>query len=682
MEYSKNYDVKEDIIFKSFKNEKRGLSENTIRGYITSLNIFCEANKETLKKIYDTCKSEQVDKIENNIIIKFSPNDINSSIKRYFNNFIDHMENKNKNKNSTINSRVKDVRAFFKKMEINTPNWEKLNEEKPKWTLLTKDDINFVMNDSTLTYKSIITFLLSTGMRESDACSLTIGDFMEATKEYHNFVNVEDFIDNAPEDMISYWNFDPQKTRKFSVHCKTFNSPESSNYILQNLKRIKNEYIPRVNKEKKLNLKISKNSYLFGSRKENFLGKIEPQYITDTFTRKNKKLRAYNINKIDQKIANGKLSEEDRDKEIEKIPNFHAHGLRKYFITTVNKYGDLRRCLLLEGHNQEIQTDESYIKLKKDDVKEVYLKSLHELTLEPIEARIITDSQAEKFKQQINAVNKQLNEKEKVIEQSKEQIEDLKDKLNKKDEEIEKKLREKDKEFEEKLKEKDKEMENRYKDIQNQMDELKNQINNNTYTYTNPILREKPLMDEFDAMVYPVIWKYIHSCRDKEDDNLSRIEEKIKKLDDKEILKLMDVANSITLNKKIHYTEGGLTNQVIESIIKESIIRMSTDPVLKEEFELQELNQNKFDKFVAILEDKLDEIGLWGERTTPEQKIIIKDENGNEIEKTMNMLKPATERDDITEDIITSFGFDIEQTPIEEINEELVSKYIEKILLK
>lgn len=51
---------------------------------------------------------------------------------------------------------------------------------------------------------------------------------MRATADYHNFVDVEEFIDNAHDDMIAQWVFEPQKTRKHHVKCITFNSAHTS----------------------------------------------------------------------------------------------------------------------------------------------------------------------------------------------------------------------------------------------------------------------------------------------------------------------------------------------------------------------------------------------------------------------------------------------------------------------
>ena len=82
------------------------------------------------------------------------------------------------------------------------------------------------------------------------------------------FVELEDFIENAPSDMIGYWKFHPHKTQRFNIECQTFNDPESSNLILQNLRKLKNEYYPRKNRKNGLDLKPSKDDALFGSKKD------------------------------------------------------------------------------------------------------------------------------------------------------------------------------------------------------------------------------------------------------------------------------------------------------------------------------------------------------------------------------------------------------------------------------
>lgn len=50
---------------------------------------------------------------------------------------------------------------------------------------------------------------------------------------------------------------------------------------------------------------------------------------------------------------------QDFKSEVEKIPRFHAHGLRKFFeITIAKNCGDLRLCAIMEGHTAPLSTDQ------------------------------------------------------------------------------------------------------------------------------------------------------------------------------------------------------------------------------------------------------------------------------------------------------------------------------------
>ena len=304
------------------------------------------------------------------------------------------------------------IRAFFHHYNIELPKWQKLQDDSNKWYLLSKEDLNYVINDCHIIHQSLIKFLLSSGMRISDALSLTIGDFMEATKEYHNYVDVNDFIDNAPQDMIGSWYFHPHKTQRQRIECQTFNSPEASNSILQHLRSIKNDYLPTKNKRFKLNLQMSKDDALFGSRNASYKEPIPSKAIANTFFKKNRKLRNYRITQIKQDIQDGKISVEDKEKEINKIPKFHAHACRKYFETIISKNcGDIRICTLMEGHVSPVKTDSSYIKKDMQEVKEYYMKALDDLSLEKTETKVFTSEVRREMESKINNLEKELESK-------------------------------------------------------------------------------------------------------------------------------------------------------------------------------------------------------------------------------------------------------------------------------
>ena len=422
-----NYTITEDILFTNFLRSKPNISEATKTHYKAALKKFYKSNNETLQNVISNCKNQQElitektifqgkDEQGNEIIqkqrIEFDVNSPESYINIYINTFIDYCKETNIKTNS-INNYLTQILAVLTFYGIKLPNIEKFDRTPPKWTLLSKEDFKFIINDCNLMYKGLIKFLLSTGMRLSDALSLSLGDYMKATSENHNFIDVNDFIDNAPQDMIGYWKFNPQKTKRFNIECQTFNDPESSNLILQHLRKLKDEYYPNKNQEKGLKLTPSKDDPLFGSQKAYYKRNLTQDSVSDTFYKKNKKLRKYHINLIDEKIVNNELSIEDREKEIAKIPKFHAHSCRKFFSSMIAKNcGNLRICAILEGHTTPMKTDGSYIEIGFDEIKEAYLSAIPDLSLENTETKVYTSEIRREMEAKINSLQNKLKEKE------------------------------------------------------------------------------------------------------------------------------------------------------------------------------------------------------------------------------------------------------------------------------
>lgn len=416
------YQVEHDILYTNFLQSKPELSPATKIQYKTTLQKFCKATHNTLKEIITNCKSQQ-DKItekinskatdkQGNIIIEktvtsFDVNNPNSYIKLYLNTHINYCRNKG-NKNNTINHDLIYITTFLKHYHIKLPVIEKLKDDTREWNLLTKEDIKYIISDSTLTHKCLIKLLMSSGMRLSDALNLTWNDILTGTKDYHNTNTLEDFLENAPQDMICCFQFTPRKTEKHNVNCITFIDPETMNLLLQNLHKIMNETIPRINKRKGLHLKLSKNDAVFGSQKANFKEAPSPKSISDRFWQKNKKLREHHINLIKEKIRKGELAEEDYDYEVEKIPKFHAHGLRKYFSSMIAKNcGNLRICTLMEGHAPPVATDSSYIDIPLDEIKEAYLSAIPDFSLENTETRTYTSDVRREMEEKMNALEEE-----------------------------------------------------------------------------------------------------------------------------------------------------------------------------------------------------------------------------------------------------------------------------------
>lgn len=441
-----NYNIRDDYYVERYFEEK-DLSEFTQATYEKDLIKFCKAVNKPLKDIIDDCKAQQDIETEEILsstnddgaqiiqkrVIKFDVDGSDSLVLQYFKQFVKYCESRG-NKNTTINSGLDTIKAVLSKFKVELPNFPNLNDDSANWEVLSKEDFKFILADSSLMHKSLILFMLSTGFRIFDCLNLTIGEYMEATSDYHNFVEVDDFIDNAPDDMRGYWDFEPHKTEKKHTLCKTFNSEESNKFILQNLRRIKNEYMPRKSKRIKKELKLTKSDSLFGSKRGSYKKSPTVSSISTMFGRKNKELYAWHINKINQDIKEGKISAEDYDKHVDLIPKFHPHACRKYFCTMVERHtSNERRYRLMEGHAPKNKLDKSYISISKDEIKEVYDKAIGDLSVYYTDEKEIEkireelDNQKEKYEEKIQILKKGYEEE---IENVKNELEQSIDDLN------------------------------------------------------------------------------------------------------------------------------------------------------------------------------------------------------------------------------------------------------------
>ena len=100
--------------------------------------------------------------------------------------------------------------------------------------LPTKEIINEAIKISNPIMKAIILFISSSGCARRETLNLTVGDFIDATFEYHNTNNISDALSilNDLEFIIPTFRIKRQKTNKFYF---TFCSQESSKAIVDYL---------------------------------------------------------------------------------------------------------------------------------------------------------------------------------------------------------------------------------------------------------------------------------------------------------------------------------------------------------------------------------------------------------------------------------------------------------------
>ena len=353
------------------------IAEQSKKTYAKSLKLFCEYIGKSYTEIVNEIKSEQYDRIDDNRIIRYNPNE--GIVNNYIIDFLNHCKMMG-NKESTLSIKEKHIRTCLKKSEIILPSIyikHRINQEKKN--ILTRKDIGYVIEHSNIHHKALISFAGSTGLRVSDLRKLTIEDFMESTRDYHDYHDVDEFIEKAPYGMMGFWTLIPHKTESINLECRVCNTPESSDYILDSLTERK-DFLERKG------LKLELDDALFSSRNKNYKGFYSGSSLSPLFTLKNKLLFEYRKKELDKQYREHLLSRREYREAIECIPKFHAHALRHFFTTTVRNYTTNRDVsLIMEGHTSPYRMDSHYVG-KNDEmfsdgvIKETYSKIIPCLT--------------------------------------------------------------------------------------------------------------------------------------------------------------------------------------------------------------------------------------------------------------------------------------------------------------
>ena len=360
------------------------LTESTKEMYRRAIKVFCEANNnKPFSQLISEMKEGEYGEIIGN---KIKPYDVEESLtKEYLTNFKNYMMNVQQISNSSMRTRQTHLRTMLNNNNIILPKRFIFQNDNKKLYLLTRKDIQYIMSISTLHNKAMLSFGGSTGLRISDICRLTIGDFMLATQKYHNSYSVEEFIDKAPLDMIGYWELTPQKTQKKNIECKVCNSPESSNYILESL-RSRVESINAMNKNTGKNEVLEFDDALFGSREKYYKGYLNTKSLSIYLARKNKVFHEKLKRDLENDLKNRKISLMEYKKKCEELPRFHPHALRHYFISVLNAYCSNKTIALkMEGHRGDIPIHKHYIGqsdelFDEDMIREHYEKLIPYLT--------------------------------------------------------------------------------------------------------------------------------------------------------------------------------------------------------------------------------------------------------------------------------------------------------------
>lgn len=380
-----------------------GLSEKTHYQYKYEMIQFLTINHISFDDLITTILETQHHIIKDGKIIEYDPQ--HSILKKYYDNYISECRNKN-NKDSSIQTRINIINSILKQHGLKTPKIKfNINSQK-KTHLLTSDDINYIINNHcNIHQKAIITFMASTGIRRADTLNFKIIDFLKATYKYHHTLNLDEFITKCDNNMVGYWEFTPQKTKKTDLICKVCNSGESSNYIIESLKQ-RLISIEDYNKKHDDKLELTIDDALFSNKYHHYKGHIQPAGFTNVISKKNKSFKQYKEKTIKEDLETNKISIHEYDKLMENIPVFKLHNLRHYFISILRQHTNNRDiALIMEAHTSDIKTDRFYI----GESEEVFNEEVIRDTYKNVEKYLTFNSNISvKDSEQLKSDNKQL----------------------------------------------------------------------------------------------------------------------------------------------------------------------------------------------------------------------------------------------------------------------------------
>lgn len=244
---------------------------------------------------------------------------------------------------STVKLNFSRLLTFYRHHEIEIHDLPSFNTKNAREStplnfkdLPDKDIIKHALKITTPIMRAIILFISSSGCARRETLNLTIGDFIKATKDYHNSNDIYEVINILKDkhDVIPTFTLKRQKTGK---HYTTFCSPEATSEIIN--------YLLSINKPLK---------------NENTLFKINLYYFNREFSRLNDLLKL------------GRKGNYNR---------FRSHMLRKFHASQLYNDGmSLEDVDSLQGRGKD-STHSSYFMDDPEKLREKYIEHMNAITI-------------------------------------------------------------------------------------------------------------------------------------------------------------------------------------------------------------------------------------------------------------------------------------------------------------
>ena len=313
--------------------ELRNLNKRTVYGYNNAIRLYTKFNNKSLSELIKEAENDE----ENGVRWK------NRKIKQRLLNFRVFLQRHYLI--STVKVHFQRILTIYRHFEIeihNLPpiNLKNTNKLKPIMfeDLPTKEIIKEAVNITNPLMKAIILFISSSGCARQETLNITIQDFIDATREYHDSEDMYEIITILIKrnDVIPTFKLKRQKTNKFYF---TFCSPEAVSFILDYL----------IISKRKL-------------RNEDKLFKTNLDYLNSYF------------NEINETLNLGK---------VRKYNRFRSHMLRKFHASALYNHENglsLEEIDALQGRGKN-NTHSSYFMENPKNLKEKYINSLKSILI-------------------------------------------------------------------------------------------------------------------------------------------------------------------------------------------------------------------------------------------------------------------------------------------------------------
>ncbi|MBO7713021.1 MAG: integrase [Methanobrevibacter sp.] len=299
----------------------RNIKDSTIKSYRSAVRKYESFNGMSIGSLID----EAIDEEERGVPLK------RRAIKRRLVDFRAFLLGSDMSIN-TAKLYLSKIMTFYRHFEVELPylNDIGLDEEylSSYGDLPKKCDIRRACEISSLDFKALILFMSSSGCAKAETLSLTVGDFIKATEDYHSGGAIDDVLHSLEnrKDIVPTFYLKRVKTNKF-YHA--FCSPEATCHIVKSL--------------------LSRGSLSLEDKLFDF---------TDSSL-------IYNFKKVNDKCGFGFVG---------RYRLFRSHALRKYHASNIGLSADYIDAL--QGRART-KVHEAYIKTNPKKLNEIYISAMH-----------------------------------------------------------------------------------------------------------------------------------------------------------------------------------------------------------------------------------------------------------------------------------------------------------------